>query len=57
MASANCLLSFLSHCSASTNQAEEYVPLPRGDVHKKKEIVQARIETRGEAQSNTPART
>jgi DNA helicase TIP49 (TBP-interacting protein) len=24
------------------HQAEEYVPLPKGDVHKKKEIVQAR---------------
>jgi RuvB-like protein 1 len=23
-------------------EAEEYVPLPKGDVHKKKEIVQAR---------------
>jgi len=56
VASANCLLS-LSHCSATTNQAEEYVPLPRGDVHKKKEIVQARIETRGAAHSKTPART
>jgi len=26
-------------------QAEEYVPLPRGDVHKKKEIVQVRMQT------------
>ena len=25
----------------SAAQAEEYVPLPKGDVHKKKEIVQA----------------
>ncbi len=24
-------------------QAEEYVPLPKGDVHKKKEIVQVRL--------------
>jgi RuvB-like protein 1 len=25
-------------------EAEEYVPLPKGEVHKKKEIVQVRIE-------------
>ena len=24
-------------------QAEEYVPLPKGDVHKKKEVVQVRV--------------
>jgi DNA helicase TIP49 (TBP-interacting protein) len=27
-------------CSRRLPQAEEYVPLPKGDVHKKKEIVQ-----------------
>ena len=28
-------------------EAEEYVPLPKGDVHKKKEIVQVRTSPQG----------
>jgi hypothetical protein len=44
-----CLPHFRHACVSHTSarrlprlQAEEYVPLPKGDVHKKKEIVQAR---------------
>ena len=40
------LLSCVRRCDAYATEfdleAEEYVPLPKGDVHKKKEIVQVR---------------
>lgn len=38
-------------CSYSTEfdlEADEYVPLPKGDVYKKKEIVQVRLVVWGE---------